>query len=202
MNNTYRITSIIGQIVKNQRDTVETETLVSLIEDTYRANFRFINYIADMLTRDMEEIIDGFIANNPKAKTMNYSELEKRIGTLLQQLLLKITYATFTHLSVSVGTGGVDKYYDEVAAKINTPAADIISFTIKSYYAPMKLSDLEYLMAKYKNNNVVTNFLRARVRAYVYNHELPREKKQQLGQIAGMKMIDTPAVTLAKRNKS
>lgn len=201
MNNKYRITSIIGQVVKNQRDTVARDILISLIEDTYRANFRFVNYIADMLTRNMDEIIDSFIANNPKAKTMKYSELERRVGTLLQQLLLKMTYATFTHLSVSVGTGGIDKYYDEVASKIDSPAADIISFTIKSYYAPMKTSDLEYLMAKYKNNNVVSNFLRARVRAYVYNHELPREKKQQFGQIAGMKMIDAPAAAIAKRNK-
>lgn len=201
INNTYRITSIIGQVVKNQRDTVARKTLVSLIEDTYRANFRFINYIADMLTRDKKEIIDGFIANNPRAQTMKYSELERRVGTLLQQLLLKMTYATFTHLSVSVGTGGIDKYYDEVASRIDSPAADIISFTIKSYYAPMKSSDLECLMEKYKNNHVVTNFLRARVRAYVYNHELPREKKQQFGQIAKMQMIDSHAAALAKRNK-
>lgn len=201
INNTYRITSIIGQVVKNQRDTVSRDTLISLIEDTYRANFRFINYIADMLGRDKKEIIDGFISNNPRAKTMKYSELERRIGTLLQQLLLKITYGTFTHLSVSVGTGGIDKYYDEVASRIDSPAADIISFTIKSYYAPMKVSDLECLMEKYKNNNVVTNFLRARVRAYVYNHELPREKKQQFGQIARMQMIDSHAAALAQRNK-
>ena len=201
MNNTYRITSIIGQVVKNQRDTVAKDTLISLIEDTYRANFRFINYMADMLSRDKDEIINGFIANNPKAQTMKYAEIEKRIGTLLQQLLLKMTYATFTHLSVSIGTGGIDKYYDEVASKIDSPAADIISFTIKSYYAPMKQYELTHLMDKYRNNSVVINFLRARVRAYVYNHELPREKKQQFGQIAGMKMIDTPAAALSKRNK-
>lgn len=65
----------------------------------------------------------------------------------------------------------------------------------------MKISELEYLMNKYKNNIVVTNFLRARVRAYVYNHELTREKKQQFGQIAGMQMIDSHAAALAKRNK-
>lgn len=201
INNTYRITSIIGQVVKNQRDTVERDMLISLIEDTYRANFRFINYIADMLSREKKEIINGFIANNPRAQTMKYSELERRVGTLLQQLLLKLTFGTFTHLSVSVGTGGIDKYYDDVASRIDSPAADIISFTIKSYYAPMKTSELEYLMGKYRNNIVVTNFLRARVRAYVYNHELSREKKQQLGQIAGMKMIDSHATALAKRNK-
>lgn len=201
INNTYRITSIIGQVVKNQRDTVERDTLISLIEDTYRANFRFINYIADMLSREKKVIIDGFIANNPRAQTMKYSELERRVGTLLQQILLKLTFGTFSHLSVSVGTGGIDKYYDDVALRIDSPAADIISFTIKSYYAPMKKSELEYLMEKYKNNIVVTNFLRARVRAYVYNHELSREKKQQFGQIAKMKMIDSHAAALAKRNK-
>lgn len=37
--------------------------------------------------------------------------------------------------------------------------------------------------------------------AYVYNHELTREKKQQFGQIAGMRMIDSHAAALAKRNK-
>lgn len=201
INNTFKINAIIGQVVKNQRDTVDRNILVSLIEDTYKANFRLVNYLANVFTKEMPEIVESFRREFPKAALMKYSELETRIGRLLQELLLKMTYSVFSHLAVSVGTEGIDEYYEEVACDIDSPAAEIISFTIKSYYAPMKISDLECLMRKYKDNVVVENFLRARVRAYVYNNQLPRERKQQLGAACGMKLIDNAAIIIAKKNR-
>lgn len=198
---TMRITSIIGQVVKNQRDTIDRDELVELIKDTYKTNFRFISFYAKCIDDEKQEIVESLMRDNPRLQTMKYEELENKIAHLLQVLLLRLTLSVFSHLSVSVGTSGIDAYYERVAEEIGSPAAEIITFTIKSYYAPMKISDLERLMSKYKNNIVVKSILRSRVCQYVYDHNLPRTTKQKLGAICGLKMIDSHSSQIAKMNK-
>ena len=90
--------------------------------------------------------------------------------------------------------------YDKVAEKIGTPAAAFISFTIKTYYGTMRSSDLKAMVKAYKNNPVILRLINARVRNYVYNHELSHERLAELGSITDMKLLDTPASVIAKRN--
>jgi len=198
---TLRITSIIGQVVKNQRDTIDRDVLIDIIKDTYKSNFRFISFFAKSIEDDKQEIVDSLLQDNPKLRTMKYDEVEEKIARLLQLLLLRVTLSVFSHLSVSVGTSGIDEYFEKVAQDIDSPAAEIITFTIKSYYAPMKITDLERLMSKYRNNIVVKAIIRSRVCQYVYDHNLPRKTKQRLGNICGLKMIDSHSTVIAQRNK-
>jgi hypothetical protein len=198
---TLRITSIIGQVVKNQRDTIDRDVLIDIIKDTYKSNFRFISFFAKSIDDEKQEIVDSLLRDNPKLQTMKYDEVDEKIARLLQLLLLRVTLSVFSHLSVSVGTSGIDEYYEKVAQEIDSPAAEIITFTIKSYYAPMKITDLERLMSKYRNNIVVTSIIRSRVCQYVYDHNLPRQTKQRLGNICGLKMIDSHSSVIAQRNK-
>ena len=198
---TLRITSIIGQVVKNQRDTIDRDVLIDIIKDTYKSNFRFISFFAKSIEDDKQEIVDSLLRDNPKLQTMKYDEVEEKIARLLQLLLLRVTLSVFSHLSVSVGTSGIDEYFEKVAQDIDSPAAEIITFTIKSYYAPMKITDLERLMSKYRNNIVVKAIIRSRVCQYVYDHNLPRKTKQRLGNICGLKMIDSHSTVIAQRNK-
>ena len=65
----------------------------------------------------------------------------------------------------------------------------------------MKITDLERLMSKYRNNIVVKAIIRSRVCQYVYDHNLPRKTKQRLGNICGLKMIDSHSTVIAQRNK-
>ena len=91
--------------------------------------------------------------------------------------------------------------YDKVADNIGSPAAAIISFTIKTYYGTMKATELKALVNKYKNNPVVMRLINARVRNYVYNHELPYNRLSELGSITGMQLVDSTSVALAKKSR-
>lgn len=198
---TLRITSIIGQVIKNQRDTIDRGVLIDIIKDTYKSNFRFISFFAKSIDDEKQDIVDSLLCDNPKLQTMKYDEVDEKIARLLQLLLLRVTLSVFSHLSVSVGTRGIDEYFEKVAQEIDSPAAEIITFTIKSYYAPMKITDLERLMSKYRKNIVVTSIIRSRVCQYVYDHNLSRQMKQKLGNICGLKMIDSHSSVIAQRNK-
>ena len=64
----------------------------------------------------------------------------------------------------------------------------------------MRANDLRASVKTYKNNPVILRLINARVRNYVYNHELSHDKLAEYGSITGMKLLDTPEVAIAKRN--
>ncbi len=52
---------------------------------------------------------------------------------------------------------GLDDIYDVVAKKIDSPAAKLITFTIKSYYDKMNLAELESLMIEFDKKILLLN---------------------------------------------
>ena len=118
-------------------------------------------------------------------------------------VLMKFCIFSFARLSVAVGSSGrgMSEIYDKVANRIGSPAAALISFTIKTYYGTMKATELKAMVNRYKNNPVVLRLINARVRNYVYNHELSHERLSELGSITGMQLIDSTSVALAKKNR-
>lgn len=91
--------------------------------------------------------------------------------------------------------------YDDVARKIGTPAADFITFTIKTYYGNMKIDDLQKIVNLYSNNPVMLRLINARVRSYVYQHSLDYNKIAEIGSITGMKLLDSPNKVIARKNR-
>ena len=65
----------------------------------------------------------------------------------------------------------------------------------------MKATELKSMVNKYKNNPVVLRLINARVRNYVYNHELSHDKLSEFGSITGMRLIDSSSVAIAKKNR-
>lgn len=202
LNNMMKSTRIIGQIIKNQRDVLLKDQIVDLLTDAYLATFRSISFFTDLLSKGQNEIVDDFITKDQRITESNKRELEEKVNMLFQMMLLRICLSSFVNLSFSVGTSGINSLYDVVAKeKIKTPAADIITFTIKTYYGSLNEGELEDIMKKYKNNPVVLNILRARVRSYVYSHNLPFEKIQRIGSISGMLLLNSPAKAMIKGRK-
>lgn len=195
------VTRIIGQIIKNQRDTLDIDDLLALIKDAYVATFRSVSYLTQMIEHDYQDFVKEFVENGDKYKSINVEELKDRISKLLQGLLLKMSLMSFGNLSLSVGTSGSDvmELYDEVAKQIDSPAADFITFTIKTYYGTMHEADLKAIVKTYQNNPVMMRLINSRVRSYVYQHDLSREKMQAFGSITKMKLVDTPAKQIMQR---
>lgn len=142
------------------------------------------------------------LEQNDNVSDMDKQILTDKIRNLLHMMLLRLCYDMFANLSASVGTAGISEIYDKVSKEIiKTPAADVITFTIKSYYEPLKDSDLQEIISKHKNNPVVLNIVRARVRSYVYNHNLDFKRVQRLGDIAGLILLNSPSMALSKKQK-
>lgn len=200
--NSLFVTQIMGQIVKNQRDTLRKEKLTGLIEDAYNATFRSLSFITQIIEDNRKIFIEEITQKPNLIKGTDEKKIQDRLNRLLQMVLMKFCLFSFERLSLSVGTSGtgMPEIYDKVAEKIGTPAAAFISFTIKTYYGTMKSSELKDMVKKYKNNPVILRLINSRVRSYVYNHELSHARLAELGSITGMKLLDAPASVIAKRN--
>lgn len=201
--NSLLVTRIIGQIIKNQRDTLEIDDLSALIEDAYITTFRSVSFITKMIEDDYQEFVKEFTENKDRYKSVDVDVLKNKISRLLQSLLLRMSLMSFSNLSLSVGTSGKEMMdiYDTVAKKIGSPAADFISFTIKTYYGSMKEDDLKNIVKRYKDSPVMLRLINARVRSYVYQHNLEYNKLSMISSVTGMKLIDSPFKQIALRNR-
>lgn len=200
--NSLLVTRIIGQIIKNQRDTLEIDDLSALIEDAYITTFRSVSFITKMIEDDYHEFVKEFTENKERYKSVDVDVLKNKISRILQGLLLRMSLMSFSNLSLSVGTSGKEmmNIYDSVAKKINSPAADFISFTIKTYYGSMKEDDLKSIVKRYKDSPVMLRLINARVRSYVYQHNLEYSKLSMISSVTGMRLIDSPYKAIAKKN--
>lgn len=202
INDTIKANRIIGQVIKNQRDILKKDQIADLLTDTYLSTFRVLSFFTDLLEKDRDFIVNAVLEQNDNVSDMDKQILTDKIRNLLQMMLLRLCYEMFANLSASVGTAGIGEIYDKVSKEIiKTPAADVITFTIKSYYEPLKDSDLQEIISKYKNNPVVLNIVHARVRSYVYNHNLDFRRVQRLGDISGLLLLNSPSMALSKKQK-
>lgn len=190
INTILKSVRVIGQIVKNQSGTLTIPELEALVEDSYLSSFRLIGRFVQLVEQDFAAIVDE-ICNIHRIEKANRNQVEGHVATVLSGLLFKLCLSVFSNLALSVGTTDLQQIFDNVANKIGSPAAHIISFTINSYYGPFRIEYLKDMVNQYRNNPVVMNLIQARVRHYVYHHDLPYNKKQQFGEISGLKLINS-----------
>ena len=175
----------MGQIVKNQKGSFEKSKIISLLTEAYLVCFRTINFYSSKLEEEKADIIDYFIQEFKKngKYEINEKELERKINSLLMMMLYRVCLSTFANLSLSIGTSKMDSIYDTVANNIDSPAAKLISFTIKTYYGSLKMTELEDLVDEFKSNPVAMHILKARVINYVYNNPVEYTMKQSIGKV-------------------
>lgn len=65
----------------------------------------------------------------------------------------------------------------------------------------MKEDDLKSIVKRYKDSPVMLRLINARVRNYVYQHNLEYNKLSMISSVTGMKLIDSPAKQIAQRKK-
>jgi hypothetical protein len=189
LNDTIKIIKILGQIVKNQKESLKKEQLLKLVEESYNVCFRSIAFFNKMIDESKEEIVTYIIEQN-NHKNYNDESVRNKVQKMLQMFLYHYCLTSFANLSRSVGTSGMSAIYDEIASKLDTPAAKIITFAIKTSYDKMRLSDLERLMDEFKNNPVATEIIKARVLNYVYNNYVESSVRQKIGNLCNLKLVD------------
>ncbi len=194
LNNTIKIIKILGQIAKNQMETLKKDQIIKLLEESYNVCFRSIAFFSKMIEASKDDITDFILERNKDKAYLQEDDIRLRVQKLLHMLLYQFCLQSFANLSRSVGTSNVPEVYNAVAEKFGTPAAKIISFTIKTYYNKMRLVDLESIVNEYRNNPVVMEIIKARVLNYVYNNYVDTSIRQKIGQICELKLINNGIV--------
>lgn len=194
INNTFKIIQIIGQISKNQRHTLTKEDLLRLIEESYNVCFRSISFFGTLIEEAKEEITEHFVNNYKDKCQVKETELRTRVHKLLHMLLFQQCLASFSNLSRAVGMSNSHDLFEQVAARIGTPAAKIISFTINTYYNKMNIVDLEELVKEHRKNPVVMEIIKARVVNYIYNNYVDFKQCQRIGDICQLKLVNSARI--------
>lgn len=191
---------ILGQIVKNERSGIEKKQIIELINQTYQTSFRMIGFFGSDIHNSQEDIVEHLIeeAKN-KGYKIDTTKLRENVAKLLSFLIYKSCLLIFNNLIHAVGTKDFDDIYQQVAQDINTPAAHLVSFSIRSYYGALNITDLQDLYEKFEGNILAQQILRARAIHYVYHHTLPLSDKQRIGSICGLQLINKYDVNKGKR---
>lgn len=187
-----RSIKILGQIVKNESSNLEKEKIKELLIQTYTTSFRIISSFASMIQEETDDIVKSIINEaSSKCREINYYSLREKVGKIVGYFVYKFCLYNFSNLTHSVGTKNLDDIYDGVAETIGTPAARLVSFTIKSYYGKkLNTNELRDLYCEFEGNPVAQQVLRARALHYVYHNTVERSEKQRIGKICGLKLID------------
>lgn len=67
----------------------------------------------------------------------------------------------------SIGVKELRWLYNDASTMIDTPAAEIATFSIEQVYSKFVVDDLKKLVDKYKDNSAAMNIIQARVRSYL-----------------------------------
>lgn len=182
----FRSIEVVGQIVKNRKGSLPKESLIELIKEVYFLSFRTINFVGDLINEAkstfISQLLDDIEGDENKKAT------EKRVIFFFQIFTMKICMAMFDKLVYAVGIKDLKSIYNEVAKSIGTPAADLVSFSINSYYNDVSANEIKELADKYKKNQVVYQLLRAKAKSYIYNNHVDARKKQKIAEYLNFKI--------------
>lgn len=184
-----RAIDVVGQIIKNRRNTLEKNKLKEMLIELYYAGFRTINYLGETLIDDKRLLVEDII----KDEELNGDTLKirERINYFFEIITFRFCLFVFSKIISSVGVKELRWLYKEVSEQIATPAAEIVTFSIESVYSKLAVEDLKCLVNKYKDNSPVMTIIRARVRSYLYNNYVEIGDRQRIGKTLRLDMGNT-----------
>lgn len=163
-----RAIEVVGQIIKNRRNSLEKSKLKEMVVELYYAGFRTVNYLGTTLAEDKKNLVEDIIKDEELGgDTM---KIREHINYFFEMTIFRFCLFVFGKIIRSVGVKELRWLYNEASVEIDTPAADIVTFSIESVYSRLVVEDLKKLVNKYKDNSAAMTIIRARVRSYLYNN--------------------------------
>ncbi len=207
----FKAIDIVSQIIKNRVGYLTKDNLVTYINELYLTGFRMIGAIGETYNNAKDELVNDLVNSiiddiEKKAIKKKYlmtesidrSVIEKKVNRFFEIINLQICLGVFSKLVESAGINDkkVKEIYSIVAENINSPAAQLVTFSIKSYYYGVSVKEIKDLAEKFKKNPVALKILKARVISYVYNNYIGYKKKQQISEILKLKLIPVANIRL------
>lgn len=182
----FRALDIVGQIIKNRKGSIKNTQLIEMIVELYNTAFRTISFFGKTLLETKEDFIESLADKVEDGDTKQ--KIEERVNSFFQYMSLQICLGVFGKVIHSVGQKDLKDLFIEAANKIDTPAADIVTFSINSYYGNLSKGDLKLIAKKYEKNLVVMQIIKARVKAYLYMNYTDYRKRQSFASTLNMKI--------------
>lgn len=182
----FRALEIVGQIIKNRKGSIPTNQLISMIVELYNTAFRTISFFGKTLSETKEGLIESLSKRIDDTDTRK--QVEDKVNDFFQLVSLQICLGVFGKVIHSVGQKDLKDLFIDAAQKINTPAADIVTFSINSYYGNLSKGELQRIVKKYEKNSVAMQIIKARVKSYLYQNYVDYKKRQFFASILNMKI--------------
>lgn len=163
-----RAIEVVGQIIKNRRNTLEKGKLKEMLVELYNAGFRTVSYLGATLADDKKLLIKDIVKDEKlDGDTM---KIREHINYFFELTTFRFCLFVFGKIIRSVGVKELRWLYNDASVQIGSPAAEIVTFSIESVYSKLVVEDLKKLVEKYKDNSAAMTIIRARVRSYLYNN--------------------------------
>ena len=163
-----RAIEVVGQIIKNRRNTLEMDKLKEMLVELYYAGFRTVSYLGTTLAEDKKVLIADIVKDEKIAG--DTIKIRDHINYFFELTTFRFCLFIFSKIINSVGVKELRWLYNDASKQIASPAAEIVTFSIESVYSKLAVDDLKKLVEKYKDNSAVMTIIRARVRSYLYNN--------------------------------
>jgi len=182
----FRALDIVGQIIKNRKGSITTNQLIEMIVELYNTAFRTISFFGKTLLETKTDFIDSLSDKVEDGDTKQ--KIEEKVNSFFQYIALQICLGVFSKVIHSVGQKDLKDLFIEAANRINTPAADIVTFSINSYYGNLSTGELQRIAKKYDKNPVAMQIIKARVKSYLYQNYVDYRKRQSFASTLHMRI--------------
>uniref|UniRef100_UPI003216BB96 metallophosphoesterase n=1 Tax=uncultured Draconibacterium sp. TaxID=1573823 RepID=UPI003216BB96 len=182
----YRALDIVGQIIKNRKGSIPSNQLVDMIVELYNTAFRTISFFGKTILETKSDFIETLANKVQDGDTKQ--KIEKKVNSFFQYISFQICLGVFGKVIHSVGQKDLKDLFIEASKRIDTPAADIVTFSINSYYGKLSTGDVQKIAKKYENNRVAMKIIKARVKAYLYQNYVDYRKRQSFASSLNMRI--------------
>ena len=173
-----RAIEVVGQIIKNRRNTLEMDKLKEMLVELYYAGFRTVSYLGTTLAEDKKALIADIVKDEKIAG--DTIKIRDHINYFFELTTFRFCLFIFSKIINSVGVKELRWLYNDASKQIDSPAAEIVTFSIESVYSKLSVDDLKKLVEKYKDNSAVMTIIRARVRSYLYNNYIEINDRKRI----------------------
>ena len=194
-----RAIEVVGQIIKNRRNSLEKSKLKEMLVELYYAGFRTVNYLGSTLAADKKTLVEDIIKDEDLGG--DTIKIRDHIDYFFEMTTFRFCLFVFGKIIRSVGVKELRWLYNEASAQIDTPAADIVTFSIESVYSKLVVEDLKKLVEKYKDNSAAMTIIRARVRSYLYNNYVEVNDRKRIAAALRLDQKDNQISSNMLQNK-
>lgn len=169
---------ILGQILKNRSGSIPKAEIENMLMELYKTAFRTIGFFGEFI-RSSKEDLKTIHEQNIGDEVLGNTAILNKLSVFLEMLSLNFCLFVFSKIISSAGSKELMANLETIAKKINTPAAEIVTFSIRTCFG-IDLKRLKELIKKYEKNRLVLSIIRSRVRAYLYHNYVSDIEKQKI----------------------